>query len=242
MSCILGGYPHLCVFLLGDFELVMIISLSFCPKVMSAWFGSFFSLVSNFSVTDFDIWCPCDVKESDCLHDCLSLLWSFPTTSGREGQGHFWDYPEIINWLFSRLSPSHRATEEAGQPPADPGMIMDSVEAGGDTTPPTKRKSKFSGFGKIFKPWKWRKKKSSDKFKETSEGDILRFKYMFWVKEFLVLEVPFSQALIIPYLKGELNLLELKIKWSLTKPYILYLIPTLIFWWDWSLSSGKWGS
>ncbi|XP_045046669.2 phosphatase and actin regulator 4 isoform X4 [Desmodus rotundus] len=61
------------------------------------------------------------------------------------------------------------ATEEAGQPPADPGMIMDSVEAGGDTTPPTKRKSKFSGFGKIFKPWKWRKKKSSDKFKETSE-------------------------------------------------------------------------
>ncbi|XP_058574384.1 phosphatase and actin regulator 4 isoform X4 [Neofelis nebulosa] len=58
--------------------------------------------------------------------------------------------------------------KEAGQPTADPGMVMDSVEAG-DMTPPTKRKSKFSGFGKIFKPWKWRKKKSSDKFKETSE-------------------------------------------------------------------------
>ncbi|VFV35790.1 phosphatase and actin regulator 4 [Lynx pardinus] len=58
--------------------------------------------------------------------------------------------------------------EEAGQPTADAGMVMDSVEAG-DMTPPTKRKSKFSGFGKIFKPWKWRKKKSSDKFKETSE-------------------------------------------------------------------------
>ncbi|GAB5574773.1 phosphatase and actin regulator 4 isoform X6 [Prionailurus iriomotensis] len=58
--------------------------------------------------------------------------------------------------------------EEAGQPTTDPGMVMDSVEAG-DMTPPTKRKSKFSGFGKIFKPWKWRKKKSSDKFKETSE-------------------------------------------------------------------------
>ncbi|XP_006862435.1 PREDICTED: phosphatase and actin regulator 4 [Chrysochloris asiatica] len=60
------------------------------------------------------------------------------------------------------------AVEEAGQLTADSGMVMDSVEAG-DTTPPTKRKSKFSGFGKIFKPWKWRKKKSSDKFKETSE-------------------------------------------------------------------------
>ncbi|XP_038190206.1 phosphatase and actin regulator 4 isoform X2 [Arvicola amphibius] len=59
--------------------------------------------------------------------------------------------------------------EEAEQPSGDPDMVMGSVEAG-DTTPPTKRKSKFSGFGKIFKPWKWRKKKSSDKFKETSEG------------------------------------------------------------------------
>ncbi|XP_052033553.1 phosphatase and actin regulator 4 isoform X2 [Apodemus sylvaticus] len=58
--------------------------------------------------------------------------------------------------------------EEAEQPSGDPGMVMDSVDAG-DSTPPTKRKSKFSGFGKIFKPWKWRKKKSSDKFKETSE-------------------------------------------------------------------------
>ncbi|XP_005991100.1 phosphatase and actin regulator 4B isoform X1 [Latimeria chalumnae] len=40
----------------------------------------------------------------------------------------------------------------------------------GDPSPPTKRKSKLSGFGKIFKPWKWRKKKSSEKFKETSEA------------------------------------------------------------------------
>ncbi|RVE62338.1 hypothetical protein OJAV_G00156190 [Oryzias javanicus] len=40
----------------------------------------------------------------------------------------------------------------------------------GDSTPPSKHKgSKFSTLGKIFKPWKWRKKKSSEKFKETSE-------------------------------------------------------------------------
>ncbi|XP_056094882.1 phosphatase and actin regulator 4B isoform X4 [Rhinichthys klamathensis goyatoka] len=39
----------------------------------------------------------------------------------------------------------------------------------GDGTPPPKRKGKFSSLGKIFKPWKWRKKKSSEKFKETSE-------------------------------------------------------------------------
>ncbi|XP_028836627.1 phosphatase and actin regulator 4B isoform X3 [Denticeps clupeoides] len=39
----------------------------------------------------------------------------------------------------------------------------------GDDTPTPKRKGKFSTLGKIFKPWKWRKKKSSEKFKETSE-------------------------------------------------------------------------
>ncbi|NWJ00260.1 PHAR4 regulator, partial [Crypturellus undulatus] len=61
------------------------------------------------------------------------------------------------------------AAEDAEPAPPDAAMGVDVLESG-DTTPPTKRKSKFSGFGKIFKPWKWRKKKSSDKFKETSEG------------------------------------------------------------------------
>ncbi|XP_061772077.1 phosphatase and actin regulator 4B isoform X3 [Nerophis ophidion] len=39
----------------------------------------------------------------------------------------------------------------------------------GESTPPPKRKGKFSSLGNFFKPWKWRKKKSSEKFKETSE-------------------------------------------------------------------------
>ncbi|NWH77296.1 PHAR4 regulator, partial [Piaya cayana] len=62
------------------------------------------------------------------------------------------------------------AAEEVDHPPTDASMGVDVLESG-DTTPPTKRKSKFSSFGKIFKPWKWRKKKNSDKFKETSEGN-----------------------------------------------------------------------
>lgn len=50
----------------------------------------------------------------------------------------------------------------------------------GDDTP--KRKGKFSTFGKIFKPWKWRKKKSSEKFKETSEGLYCKlFVFVVWV-------------------------------------------------------------
>ncbi|XP_045574246.1 LOW QUALITY PROTEIN: phosphatase and actin regulator 4B [Salmo salar] len=45
-----------------------------------------------------------------------------------------------------------------------------TTEGDGDSTPlPFKGKGKFSTLGKIFKPWKWRKKKSSEKFTETSE-------------------------------------------------------------------------
>ncbi|XP_018603444.1 phosphatase and actin regulator 4B-like isoform X3 [Scleropages formosus] len=37
-----------------------------------------------------------------------------------------------------------------------------------DGVPPTRQKGKFS-IGKIFKPWKWKKKKNNEKFKETQE-------------------------------------------------------------------------
>ncbi|XP_044866764.1 phosphatase and actin regulator 2 isoform X3 [Mauremys mutica] len=59
-----------------------------------------------------------------------------------------------------------------------PGFIVDGLDKAsiansdgptpGSQTPPFKRKGKLSTIGKIFKPWKWRKKKTSDKFKETS--------------------------------------------------------------------------
>ncbi|KAM5181175.1 phosphatase and actin regulator 4 [Mantella aurantiaca] len=61
--------------------------------------------------------------------------------------------------FFSRpVIPALRAEE--GDPPTMPPA---------PPTPPAKRKSKFSGIGKLFKPWKWRKRKSSDTFRETSE-------------------------------------------------------------------------
>ncbi|XP_007893055.2 phosphatase and actin regulator 4B isoform X1 [Callorhinchus milii] len=54
------------------------------------------------------------------------------------------------------------AEEEEQLPP----VVSDNVSS--SSTPPSRRKGKFPGFGKIFKPWKWRKKKSSEKFKEAS--------------------------------------------------------------------------
>ncbi|XP_074943911.1 phosphatase and actin regulator 2 isoform X3 [Phalacrocorax aristotelis] len=59
--------------------------------------------------------------------------------------------------------------EPAGVDGLDKASIANSDgSAPGSQTPPFKRKGKLSTIGKIFKPWKWRKKKTSDKFRETS--------------------------------------------------------------------------
>ncbi|KAM6404979.1 phosphatase and actin regulator 2 isoform 4-T4 [Pluvialis apricaria] len=64
--------------------------------------------------------------------------------------------------------------EPAGVDGLDKASIANSDgPAPGSQTPPFKRKGKLSTIGKIFKPWKWRKKKTSDKFRETSaDGDV----------------------------------------------------------------------
>uniref|UniRef100_A0A8C3TUY0 Phosphatase and actin regulator n=1 Tax=Catharus ustulatus TaxID=91951 RepID=A0A8C3TUY0_CATUS len=65
-------------------------------------------------------------------------------------------------------------SEPAGVDGLDKASIANSDgPAPGSQTPPFKRKGKLSNIGKIFKPWKWRKKKTSDKFRETSaDGDV----------------------------------------------------------------------
>jgi hypothetical protein len=37
-------------------------------------------------------------------------------------------------------------------------------------TPPAERKSKLSALGRLFKPWKWRRKRRSEKFEATSRS------------------------------------------------------------------------
>ncbi|XP_019382657.1 PREDICTED: phosphatase and actin regulator 2 isoform X2 [Gavialis gangeticus] len=60
-------------------------------------------------------------------------------------------------------------SEQASVDGLDKASIANSDgPAPGSQTPPFKRKGKLSTIGKIFKPWKWRKKKTSDKFRETS--------------------------------------------------------------------------
>ncbi|CAH2259119.1 jg9975 [Pararge aegeria aegeria] len=43
-----------------------------------------------------------------------------------------------------------------------------SLGSGARTPPAERTKSKFSAFGRLFKPWKWKRKKKSEKFEEAS--------------------------------------------------------------------------
>ncbi|XP_048210172.1 phosphatase and actin regulator 2 isoform X2 [Perognathus longimembris pacificus] len=92
--------------------------------------------------------------------------------------------PSALRWLPADPSPRGRSQSDLssssrGRPlrvrtsgsvdGLDKASIANSDgPPAGSQTPPFKRKGKLSTIGKIFKPWKWRKKKTSDKFRETS--------------------------------------------------------------------------
>nr|XP_023689494.1 phosphatase and actin regulator 2 isoform X3 [Paramormyrops kingsleyae] len=68
--------------------------------------------------------------------------------------------------IFGRL---HAACSVDGL--EKPSLANSDVVVGGTgaQTPPLKQKGKLSSLGKIFKPWKWRKKKTSEKFQDLSK-------------------------------------------------------------------------
>lgn len=45
----------------------------------------------------------------------------------------------------------------------------------GTKTPPPERKSKFAALGKLFKPWKWKRRKKSEKIEKTAVGEFSYF-------------------------------------------------------------------
>ncbi|KAG9471444.1 hypothetical protein GDO78_014739 [Eleutherodactylus coqui] len=79
--------------------------------------------------------------------------------------------PNIIhsdpNNLQELGSESEDCTEEMAQSPA----LRTEYLVTGMRTPPARRNSKLATLGRIFKPWKWRKKKS-EKLKQSSAGIV----------------------------------------------------------------------
>ncbi|XP_071405325.1 phosphatase and actin regulator 2 isoform X4 [Pithys albifrons albifrons] len=88
-------------------------------------------------------------------------VWSLPGPRGRSQS-------DISSFSSSRRT-CLRSVVGGSVDGLDKASIANSEgPAPGSQTPPFKRKGKLSNIGKIFKPWKWRKKKTSDKFRETS--------------------------------------------------------------------------
>uniref|UniRef100_A0A8C6J1V9 Phosphatase and actin regulator n=1 Tax=Melopsittacus undulatus TaxID=13146 RepID=A0A8C6J1V9_MELUD len=89
-------------------------------------------------------------------------VWSLPSPRGRSQS-------DISSFSSSRRTRQLRSNVGGSVDGLDKASIANSDgPAPGSQTPPFKRKGKLSTIGKIFKPWKWRKKKTSDKFRETS--------------------------------------------------------------------------
>ncbi|XP_023779234.1 phosphatase and actin regulator 2 isoform X1 [Cyanistes caeruleus] len=92
----------------------------------------------------------------------LLPVWSLPGPRGRSQS-------DISSFSSSRRTCLLRSSVGGSVDGLDKASIANSDgPAPGSQTPPFKRKGKLSNIGKIFKPWKWRKKKTSDKFRETS--------------------------------------------------------------------------
>ncbi|XP_069708141.1 phosphatase and actin regulator 2 isoform X2 [Phaenicophaeus curvirostris] len=88
--------------------------------------------------------------------------WLLPGPRGRSQS-------DISSFSSSRRTCLLRSSVGGSVDSLDKASIANSDgPAPGSQTPPFKRKGKLSTIGKIFKPWKWRKKKTSDKFRETS--------------------------------------------------------------------------
>lgn len=87
----------------------------------------------------------------------------------------FLHFLSLSLFLFSSFSLWEKQAEEVERLAA---MRSDSLVPG-THTPPIRRRSKFANLGRIFKPWKWRKKKS-EKFKHTSAGKIIFFFISHW--------------------------------------------------------------
>ncbi|XP_057210829.1 phosphatase and actin regulator 4A [Triplophysa rosa] len=89
--------------------------------------------------------------------------------SSTKGKGKFYNLGKIFKpWKWRKKKSSDKFKETSEDDEIDNSVPdSDGAHPGGNSS--TKGKGKFYNLGKIFKPWKWRKKKSSDKFKETSE-------------------------------------------------------------------------
>ncbi|XP_035716414.1 phosphatase and actin regulator 4 isoform X2 [Folsomia candida] len=80
------------------------------------------------------------------------------------------NFEEKRQLISSTLSLADILTQVKTKPLNGIGPRSSSVGPPSSRSPPPPRKSKFSSFGRLFKPWKWKRKKKSDKFEAASRS------------------------------------------------------------------------
>ncbi|OXA64147.1 Phosphatase and actin regulator 4 [Folsomia candida] len=85
------------------------------------------------------------------------------------------NFEEKRQLISSTLSLADILTQVKTKPLNGIGPRSSSVGPPSSRSPPPPRKSKFSSFGRLFKPWKWKRKKKSDKFEAASRCKLVEY-------------------------------------------------------------------
>ncbi|GLG96343.1 Phosphatase and actin regulator 1 [Gryllus bimaculatus] len=99
----------------------------------------------------------------NCISHCVGSQVDLKAISHADCSG---DDPGKTRGLYKRVP-----TVESCSPKKANGAALRTHSLGpGARTPPLERKSKLAALGRLFKPWKWKRKKKSDKFEAASRS------------------------------------------------------------------------
>ncbi|KMY97411.1 la-related protein Larp4B isoform X7 [Drosophila simulans] len=131
---------------------------------------------------------PSDLEQQLCVVAKMQKSVTITVTPQRSNSMDFLNFEEKRQLIASSLSLSdilHSSNAQQQQQAAKDGLAINGGQCAkkqngaairtnslgsGTRTPPLERKSKLSALGRFFKPWKWRRKKKSEKFEAASKS------------------------------------------------------------------------
>ena len=121
---------------------------------------------------------------------CIFVLWrKFRWTFLERKQKWLTDHSKHWYWMFSKKEffIYSSITAKNNGLPVRTNSLSNKTTASSSLDRNSKNNSnKFSGFGRFFKPWKWRRKKKSEKFEAASK---CKWSSGFQPQEFLVFSI-----------------------------------------------------
>ncbi|XP_050742458.1 uncharacterized protein LOC108034793 isoform X9 [Drosophila biarmipes] len=131
---------------------------------------------------------PSELEQQLCVVAKMQKSVTITVTPQRSNSMDFLNFEEKRQLIASSLSLSdilHSSNAQQQQQAVKDGLALNGGQCAkkqngaairtnslgsGTRTPPLERKSKLSALGRFFKPWKWRRKKKSEKFEAASKS------------------------------------------------------------------------